>query len=120
MIDVVQLDTLARERVMRDHLEGVTGMSKGTDLSAREREEFADEFCRFANWASGCGVRSLPASGHVVGFYLLDLQTDSALTGDIERMADAIVAVHSASGNYLDLRPIEAALKVIHKRVRRS
>jgi hypothetical protein len=118
MIDVVQLDTLARERVMRDHVEGVTGMSDKQALTPRDRAEFADEFCRFANWASQCGVRSLPASGHVVGFYLLDLQTDGALAGDIEKAADAIVAIHEGSGNYLDLRPIAAALKVVRDRPR--
>jgi hypothetical protein len=119
MIDVVQLDTLARERVMRDHVEATTGMANGTKLSDREREMFSAEFCRFANWASQCGVRSLPASAHVVAFYLMDLQTDGALAGDIERMADAIVAVHEASGNYLDTRPIAAALKVVHRGGRR-
>jgi hypothetical protein len=118
MIDVVQLDTLARERVMKDHVEGVCGMSSGTRLSDRERGEFAEEFRHFESWARECGVRSLPASGHVVGFYLLDLQTDGALVGDIERAADAIVAVHEASGNYLDVRPIAAALRAVHKRVR--
>jgi hypothetical protein len=118
MIDVVQLDTLARERVMRDHIEGITGMC-GTPLTAREQNVFAEEFRQFANWASQCGVRSLPASGHVVAFYLMDLQTDGALTGDIERAADAIEAVHETSGNYLDTRPIAAALKVIHGRAGR-
>ena len=38
------------------------------------------------------------------------------LISDIEMAADAIVYTHEAADNYLDARPIAAALKSIHKK----
>jgi hypothetical protein len=38
------------------------------------------------------------------------------LIGDIEMAADAIVYTHEVADNYLDVRPIVAALKSIHKK----
>jgi hypothetical protein len=116
MIDAVELDTLAREQVLRQHVEAVTGTERRPmSASDLERRQFTDEFLRFANWASKCGVRSLPASGSVVGFYLLDLHAGGALVGDIERAADAIVFTHEAAGNYLDIRPVASAVAFIHR-----
>ena len=114
MIDVVELDVMARETVMREHVQAMSGVNYVTTTHGKERKEFADEFLRFANWASRVGVRCLPAAGTTVGFYLLDLHSDGALTGDIERAADAIGYTHEAAGNYLDVRPIAAALNFIH------
>ena len=49
-------------------------------------------------------------------FYLNELDADGVLIGDIEMAADAIVYAHEAADNYLDARPIAAALKSIHKK----
>jgi hypothetical protein len=49
-------------------------------------------------------------------FYFNDLDADGVLIGDIEMAADAIVYTHEAADNYLDVRPIAAALKSIHKK----
>jgi hypothetical protein len=49
-------------------------------------------------------------------FYLNEFAADGVLIGDIEMAADAIVYTHEAADNYLDARPIAAALKSIHKK----
>jgi hypothetical protein len=49
-------------------------------------------------------------------FYLNNLDADGVLIGDTEMAADAIVYTHEVADNYLDVRPIVAALKYIHKR----
>ena len=49
-------------------------------------------------------------------FYLNELDADGVLIGDIEMTADAIVYTHEAADNYLDVHPIAAALKSIHKK----
>src|SRR5262245_1713744 len=116
MIDVVELDVLAREAFMSRHIAAITGWERsvGTNVSAKERGIFSEEFLKFASWASRCGVRSLPAAGGVVAFYLNDLHSNGALIGDIERAADAIIFTHEQADCYLDVRPIAAALRVIH------
>ena len=40
------------------------------------------------------------------------------MVGDIERAADAIIAIHETSGNYIDARPIAAALSFVHANAR--
>jgi hypothetical protein len=80
--------------------------------SETERERFALEFKKFAQWADKQGLGFLPASGHVVAAFLLDIISAGAASEDVEHAAAGIVFAHELARQYLDLAPIRAALDV--------
>ena len=100
---------LAREKLIADHIEDMLEVEHDLPSKA-DRKLFADRFEKFAAWADEQGVPSLPACGHVVAAYVLDLLFDGASLDDI---ADAVASVkfaHEMARQYLDWAPIHAAL----------
>jgi hypothetical protein len=111
-------DTLAREREIERHIEKVCDMDevRGCTLpTAQERRLFAAAFRRFQEWAALCGVRALPATGHVAAFYLLDMLTAGEPLGDIECAADAIKFTHEMAEKWIDRAPIDAAVQIVRE-----
>jgi hypothetical protein len=75
-----------------------------------DRELFRKIFGRFADWAQRSGLSALPASGHTVAFYLMEMRLIGAGPNDIAAAADAIRFTHEMARQYLDWAPIHAAL----------
>jgi hypothetical protein len=78
---------------------------------ASDRDLFAVEFSRFSCWADEQGLRPLPALGHVVAAYVLDLLFNGA---SLDEIADAVAGIkfaHEMGREYLDWAPIDAALE---------
>jgi hypothetical protein len=100
----------AREEIVVQEIEDLLEVKY--DLpSASDRELFVVEFNKFVRWADEQGVCPLPALGHVVAAYALDLLFDGASLDDI---ADAVAGIkfsHEMGRKYLDWAPIDAALE---------
>jgi hypothetical protein len=73
---------------------------------------YAEEFGRFAGWAHSCGL-TLPANGHIIAAYLLEMVADGATLRQLERSADAIAFHYATHRTYLDPQPISAALALV-------
>ena len=86
--------------------------------SEAECELFEEEFGRFCSFANDLGVGALPATGHTVAFYLLDLLLNGVSMDEIAAAAAAIKHAHEMARRYLDLAPIQAALEFAIKEPR--
>jgi hypothetical protein len=105
-----ELGWLARENLIVDHIEEM--LDVGRELpSEADRELFTAEFGKFARWAAEQGLRPLPALGHVVAAYVLDLLFDGASLDDIADAVAGIKFAHEMGREYLDWAPIDAALE---------
>jgi hypothetical protein len=101
---------LVRENIIVDEIEDLLEVKY--DLpSASDRELFAVEFNKFSRWADEQGLRPLPALGHVVAAYVLDLLFDDASLNDIADAVAGIKFAHEMGREYLDWAPIDAALE---------
>src|SRR5262245_11311281 len=78
--------------------------------AASERELFQELFARFACWAQRSRLSALPASGHTVAFYLMELRLNGVPLEKIASTAAAIKFTHEMARQYLDWAPISAAL----------
>jgi hypothetical protein len=85
-------------------------------LPSRARcDAFYVENTRFADFAERIGVRVLPASGHIVAFYIIDLLDRGVSLDEIETAVEAIRYMHVMTHQYLDWLPIQAALEFASK-----
>ena len=101
---------LTRERVIVDQIEEMLPVEYDLPPES-DRELYEAEFEKFEEWADRQGLLSLPASGHVVAAYLMDLVLMSeASLDDIATAAAAIKFSHEMARQYLDWAPIHAAL----------
>ena len=107
---VAGLSWLQKERIIADEIEDMLQVQY--DLpSLADRELFVVEFNKFANWAESQGLLFLPASGHVVGAYVLDRLFDDASLNDIADAVASVKLAHEMARQYLDWAPIDAALE---------
>jgi hypothetical protein len=103
---------LVRENIIVEEIEGLLEVKY--DLpAASDRELFAVEFEKFSRWADKQGLRPLPALGHVVAAYVLDLLFDDASPNDIGDAVAGIKFAHEMARQYLDWAPIDAALEFV-------
>jgi hypothetical protein len=101
---------IARENIIVQEVEDFLEVKY--DLpSSSDRERFAAEFNKFSRWADEQGLRPLPALGHVVAAYVLDLLFDDASLNDIGDAVAGIKFAHEMGRKYLDWAPIDAALE---------
>jgi hypothetical protein len=101
---------LTRENMIVQEIEDLLEVKY--DLpSADERELFLVEFNKFVRWADEQGLCPLPALGHVVAAYALDLLFDGASLDDIANAVAGIKFAHEMGREYLDWAPIDAALE---------
>lgn len=77
-----------------------------------ELEFYREAYRHFAEWAESYGLR-LPATGHAVAAYLLELAADGVPVTDLARLADAIAFHYSLDRAYLDPEPINAAIALL-------
>jgi hypothetical protein len=100
----------ARENIIVEEIEDLLEVKY--DLpSADDRELFVVEFNKFFRWADEQGLCSLPALGHAVAAYVLDLLFDGASLDDIADAVAGIKFAHEMGREYLDWAPIDAALE---------
>jgi hypothetical protein len=101
---------LTRENIIVQEIEDLLEVKY--DLpSADDRELFLVEFNKFVRWADEQGLCPLPALGHVVAAYALDLLFDGASVDDIADAVAGIKFAHEMGREYLDWAPIDAALE---------
>jgi hypothetical protein len=107
-------ERIAREAAIAAHIEKTVdvGFERIQSLPAEaECELFQEEFEKFAAFASSCGVSALPATGHTVALYMIDLLFNGA---SLDAIADAVAGIkfaHEMARQYLDWAPIDAALE---------
>jgi hypothetical protein len=77
------------------------------------RELHQRSFSRFADWAQRSRLSALPASGHTVAFYLMEMHLNDHALSEIAATADAIRFTHEMARQYLDWAPISAALDFV-------
>jgi hypothetical protein len=70
------------------------------------RAQYEREFKKFAKWCDTHGLQVMPASGHVVAAYLLDLVFDGKSPDEILQAATSIAFAHELAQHFLDLAPI--------------
>jgi hypothetical protein len=107
-------DRLARENAIARHIEEIVDVDSERVRSLpseAECELFEEEFKKFAAFADDCGVGALPATGHTVAFYLMELLASGASLNDIADATAGIKHVHEMAQQYLDWAPIHAALE---------
>ena len=78
--------------------------------SEDDREQYQRAFARFADWAQRSGLSALPASGHTVAFYLMELHLNGVPIDAIAITAAAMKFTHEMARQFLDWAPINAAL----------
>jgi hypothetical protein len=83
--------------------------------SALARARYAEIFQMFRSWVLEDGLSALPASGPVVGNYLIRLALDGLPLSKIELAADAIRYYHCAAEAFLDEAYILAAFEIIRR-----
>ena len=106
------IDWLEKEAIIAEQIEDMLDVEY--DLpSATDQKLFAALFDRFADWADSQGLKSLPASGHVVAAYILDLHFDGASAQSIADAVASIKLAHEMAREYLDWAPIHAALDFV-------
>jgi len=104
---------LARENAILRHVERVidVGLERSLVLpDPRRCAEYEEEFLRFADFAKALDVGFLPASGHTVALYLLDLLDNGAPPDELATAAAGIAHAHTMAARYLEWAPIHAAL----------
>jgi hypothetical protein len=97
-----QIAALVEEAVDVDHYRTMPPVA--------DRELFQRLFSRFADWAQRSGLSALPASGHTVAFYIMELKLNDASQDEIGSTVLAIKFTHEMARQYLDWAPINAAL----------
>jgi hypothetical protein len=109
-------DRFVREEAIVRHIERLVDVNRERILSLPSRERcdlFETENERFADFAHRIGVRVLPANGHTVAFFVLDLFDRGASRDEIETAVEAIHYMHQMTHCYLDWLPIHAALEFV-------
>ena len=106
---LIGFDRAEREAAVMRHIEDALIVRRDLPPDA-ECQFLASEFARFAAFARHMDVSPLPASGHVVAFWLMDLIARDATLDEIATSAFAIKFAHDTTRNFLDWAPINAAL----------
>ena len=83
--------------------------------SAPTRARYAEIFQMFRSWVSEDGLSALPASGPVVGNYLIRLALDGEPLSKIKLAADSIRYYHCAAEAFLDEAYILATFEIIRR-----
>jgi hypothetical protein len=102
-------DRIGRETFIMEYIEDLLCIQRECHADD-ERMALSTEFERFAAFARSIHVPSLPATGHAVAFWLLELLANGASLDAIAAAAHAIKHAHEVTRNYLDWTPIAAAL----------
>ena len=103
-----------REAHVARHVEDVIDVESERERALPSKagcKLFKAEFERFAAFARELGLGALPATGHTVAFYILDLLANGASLDEIATAIAAVEHAHEMAQKYLDWMPIAAALE---------